>query len=245
MSSSPKRQKTSLKIGYWAIRGLGAPCRMAPAYAGVEYESVEYTVKPKEGGGWDLSAWHDVKPEFKEKNALMNLPYVEDGDVLVSQSNACLLYLGRKLGLVGKTEAEMSRVEQALCEITDLRNATVRLVYGDDFKDKVGDHLAKTVPAHYGKLEGFLGQSRGGHKYFAGADPTVADFHMFEMIDQHERMAKSVGQTSPVAGFPILGQLYAGVRAEPKLAAYFSGPQYALPQNNTMAQYGSDLQDGR
>ena len=27
-----------------------------------------------------------------------NLPFVVDGDVIVSQSNACLTYLGRKLG---------------------------------------------------------------------------------------------------------------------------------------------------
>lgn len=40
-----------------------------------------------------------TKESLKAKNALINLPYVKDGDLLVSQSNACTAYLGRKLGM--------------------------------------------------------------------------------------------------------------------------------------------------
>ena len=69
------------------------------------------------------STWLSVKkPALKAKNPLINLPYVVDGEVVVSQSNACLSYLGRKLGLWGGNEAEVSLCEQLLCEIMDLRN---------------------------------------------------------------------------------------------------------------------------
>ena len=44
----------------------------------------------------------------QEQNALMNLPFVVDGDVVVTQSNAVLMYMGRKFGLVGTNEKEVT-----------------------------------------------------------------------------------------------------------------------------------------
>ena len=72
-------------IGYWKIRGLAAPLRMTCSYAGAEYTSVDYELQPKDGGGWDRSEWTSVKPGLMEKNAMMNLPYVLDGDVYIVQ----------------------------------------------------------------------------------------------------------------------------------------------------------------
>ena len=72
-------------IGYWKIRGLAAPLRMTCSYAGAEYQSADYELQPKDGGGWDPSEWTSVKPGLKEKNAMMNLPYVLDGDVYIVQ----------------------------------------------------------------------------------------------------------------------------------------------------------------
>ena len=60
----------------------------------------------------------------------MNLPYIVDGDVVVSQSNACLVYLGEKFGLLGATPRERIECEQLLCEVMDLRNAMVKEFYG-------------------------------------------------------------------------------------------------------------------
>jgi hypothetical protein len=36
--------------------------------------------------------------------------------VVVTQSNACLSYLGRKLGLMGASDAELIRAEQGMCQ---------------------------------------------------------------------------------------------------------------------------------
>ena len=36
----------------------------------------------------------------------MNLPYIVDGDMVVTQSNACLLYLGDKFEMNGSTLEE-------------------------------------------------------------------------------------------------------------------------------------------
>jgi glutathione S-transferase len=39
------------------------------------------------------------KPQLKQLNPLINLPFVIDGEVVVTQSNACLAYLGRKFNM--------------------------------------------------------------------------------------------------------------------------------------------------
>merc|ERR1712137_756018 len=97
---------------------------------------VLYEVTEKEGGGWDVSSWFSKKPALKERNALMNLPYVIDGDNVITQSNACLMYLGRKFNLVGKNDSDLAKVEQTLCEVFDLRNNCVKLFYSsaEDFE---------------------------------------------------------------------------------------------------------------
>jgi len=229
-----------IKVGYWKIRGLGAPCRMSCAYAETEYESVEYEAFPKEGGGWDVSSWFDVKPGLVEKNGLMNLPYIEDGEVLVTQSNSCLMYLGRKFGQLGANEADLIAVEQVLCQVMDLRNDTTKHAYGD------GDIEAecKSCLNHFKKIETFMTQR--GTKFSAADTITVADFHLWEMIDQHKRMANKCGQAEGfLQEFPNMLAIYDAIRAEPKLKGYFEGPQYAIPINNKMAKYGGDADDGR
>ena len=56
-----------MKVAYWTIRGLGAPCRMAAWYggAGETTEFVNYDCVALEEGGWDRSSWFDVKPGLK------------------------------------------------------------------------------------------------------------------------------------------------------------------------------------
>ncbi len=88
----------SVVVGYWSIRGLGAPLRMMVMYAGVPLQAENYDVTMPAEGGFDLSHWFGTKPALKERNALVNLPYIIDGDFVVSQSNACCVYLGRKFG---------------------------------------------------------------------------------------------------------------------------------------------------
>lgn len=74
--------------------------RMMVMYAGNPLVAMNYCCKSKADGGYDLSSWYSVKPELRELNPLINLPYVKDGDKLITQTNACLQYLGRKLNML-------------------------------------------------------------------------------------------------------------------------------------------------
>jgi len=154
-----------ITIGYWSIRGLGAPLRMMASYSGKPYKNEMYDCFKKDGT-WDVSSWFDAKPALKAKNPLMNLPYVMDSEggseFYVAQSNACFLYLARKFDMAGKTKEEVSACEQLLCEIMDIRNKVVGVVYTP------GSGNAEAASKLFSSVEGMLEkislwlQSKGG-----------------------------------------------------------------------------------
>jgi len=226
-----------LVIGYWKIRGLAAPLRMVCEYAEAEYVNEQYDVKGDEKE-WDASAWFTVKPELQKKNALMNLPYIIDTDgFVVTQSVACLTYLGRKFKMYGSDTKESSMIDQVLCEAQDLRNSAVRVFYGGK-PAGLHEYLEKTIPNSYAKFEGWLKAQAVG-PYTMGETPTVGDFHLWEMLDQGELLAIDHVKESPLNKFPNLKKMYDSIRAEPKLQRYFSGPFYHNPVNNKMAVWGN------
>lgn len=126
------------------------------------------------------------------------------------------------------------------------RNATAPVAYNPEAIKgacKGAAHLKDTVPVHFKKLNGFITQR--GTKYSAADTVTVADFHLWEMIEQAVRLAAFLKVGSPLDGYDKLAAIYASLRADPKLAEYFASASYALPQNNKMAGYGGDRNDGR
>eukprot|EP00448_Togula_jolla_P018103 CAMPEP_0170590778 /NCGR_PEP_ID=MMETSP0224-20130122/12050_1 /TAXON_ID=285029 /ORGANISM="Togula jolla, Strain CCCM 725" /LENGTH=310 /DNA_ID=CAMNT_0010914595 /DNA_START=46 /DNA_END=979 /DNA_ORIENTATION=+ len=221
-----------LTIGYWDIRGLAAPLRMICTYAGADFESVEYDVTGE-------PAWGKDKPGLKEKNAMINLPYILDGDRVITQSTACFLYLGRKFKIDGKTEEASCINDQVLCQAYDLRNDVVGHVYpflGGKAED-APELFSGKFAVHFTKFEEFLPD---GQTYFCGSEPCTGDFHVWELIDQLVRLAAERGLPNPLDGKPKLKAMTQAMRAEPKLASYFEGRYYKLPMNNRMANFGNE-----
>lgn len=106
-------EEFDIEVGYWSIRGLAGPCRNMVMHAGLKLNAKCYDLAAKPEGGWDGSSWMaDAKPALKAKNPLMNLPYLVEGDMVVSQTNSVMAYLGRRTKLWGETEAEVSQCEQ-------------------------------------------------------------------------------------------------------------------------------------
>ena len=68
---------SDIVVGYWGIRGLGAPLRMMVLFhGGYKLHCENYDLLDKPEGGYDASAWFDKKPALKEKQPLINLPYI-------------------------------------------------------------------------------------------------------------------------------------------------------------------------
>jgi len=228
-----------IEIGYWKIRGLAAPLRMMASFAKADFESVEYLCDGKKSTGYDRSGWSEVaKPPLRELNPLMNLPYVKCGQDLVTQSNACVLYLARKFGLLGSSLAEQAKVQQVMWQTTDLRNKAVGRFYNGDQSKGAAEKYLGQIAVHYKKLEAWFQQH--GTDYSAGSSITASDFHLFEMLDQHEEYVRAVQLPSQFAdgAYPALAAFYKRFGEHPGNQAYFQSRLHKLPINNRTAGFG-------
>jgi len=222
-----------VKLGYWKMRGLASVVRMMLEYAEVEYEDKMYDpIKDRE-------EWFDKdKPELLAKNPLANLPYLVDGETVVCQTNAIFLHLGEKFGWNGNSVPETLLILQLLDEIYDLRNEMIQLVYSfkkvsrteDEYLANANEQISKSCPGYYAKFEKVL--ERGGKKYFVADTLMTPDFHIWEIIDQYEALARKISKESSLKDFPRLEAFYKAFREEPKLQRYFASEAHTLPINS-------------
>ena len=98
----------SVTLGYWKIRGLGAPVRYLMEHAGVKYTNVEY--EQGEGPDFSRESWLSVK--FTLGLDFPNLPYLIDGDVKLTETFAIMKYLADKYKpeLLGGSADERARI---------------------------------------------------------------------------------------------------------------------------------------
>jgi len=227
LSSVSPASKAEITIGYHKIRGLGAPLRMMCYYKSQPFKNIAYGADMKEE--W----FGGAKPDLVKKNSCMNLPYIIDGDQVLTQSNTLLVYLGRKLGI--DSEADFFQNHCVLDQVMDWRNDLMKVVYpfGDaktkeEFPEVAKKHLTDSTKTNMTKLEGFC---KG--PYMCGAEPRSGDFHVFEMLDQHASIAASVSVPNPMDECPKLKALHAAFKADAKLAKYFEADCYTkYAQNN-------------
>lgn len=234
-SSSP------IVVGYWNIRGLASALRMIVMYNEVPLICENYDLLEKEEGGFSASPWMELKPALKEVNPLMNLPYMKDGDILITQSNACLVYLGKKFDMLGGNFKEEMDCHQLLCEVMDLRNQAVRFFYGGDVTTVVQWlETMMSSNSNFAKLEAWKALNNPSVlTAFIGVSPTVVDFHIWEMCDQFRICAKLFSAPDPLLQFPLLQQFHHHFREIPRNQRYFQSKLAELPLNNLSAVIGS------
>ena len=130
----------------------------------------------------------------------------------MTQSNACLQYLGRKLKMMGSNALEESQCEQLLCECMDLRNSVTDFAYGkvsqspaDFLKSIESNKNGPMAKLHLWKST--IGSTSPAH--FIGSSACAADFHIWEIVDQILSCAKfhSVYETFATT-FPALLQVH-------------------------------------
>eukprot|EP00040_Diaphanoeca_grandis_P011850 m.60709 g.60709 ORF g.60709 m.60709 type:complete len:267 (+) comp22872_c1_seq1:84-884(+) len=243
MSTSEQQTvKIPLEVGYWAIRGLGAPCRMMVMYAGEPLKAMCYECKPIKEGGFCKKSWFDAKPTFREKNPLVNLPYVydEENEILVTQTNAVLQFLGRRFSMLGKTEKETAACEQLLAEVMDIRNDMVKHAYGGNleaWQQCIATRKGDSGFNSFKKLEDWLA-AKECKDFFVGSSATAPDFHIWEMCDQHAQMQAFIEAEDLFATMPCLGAFHKSFAKLPQNAKYFESKLSKLPFNNTFAKFG-------
>jgi len=145
--------------------------------------------------------------------------------------------LGRKLNLYGNDEKDVAKIDQVLNEVMDLRNNLTRIAYNSNTTTAdLNKHLEGL--ASLKKLEEWFKHNKT--TFSATNDrPSCADFHLWEMLDQHENLSQDIKKESLLAKFENLKKFYDTFRALPPLQNYFKSDAYKLPMNNTSAVWGN------
>jgi len=243
-------ERKTMEIGYWSIRGLQQPVRMACALGDVEYIDKQYACEAAaDGEGWDLSAWTDVK--HKLGMDIPNLPYlIETDGSSFSESQAILTYVCEKGGLTKDyTVFEKHQALALALEVQDIRNKAVGLFYGSwdgnwDEQDENGKYVgangkfAAKAKTQFERLEKIMAKREkpeGGLISRPGF--CAADIHLAEMVYQHQLMRPQI-----LADCPTLKQFTKAFFAQDKVAKIEADCKLAI--NNKMAKWGNEYMEG-
>jgi len=263
-------QKSNIiTVGYWSTKGLGSVCRMVVLYSGYSLKAKNYRLLPimkDDSLTYDGSEWHEEdKINLKKRNSLINLPYIEltnsDGtELLISQSNACLSFLGRKFNMFGKNEVDVSKCEQLLLETNDLRNVITSFAY-THFKNKdLENKAAKDVftrafqnnnVGKIQKFENWMKENQNNENYFLiNNEITIPDFNLFDILDFYVEFLKyynfvndkNIKNIFNELGYPNISKFYNNFIQLPKMEKYLNSIFYKLPYTNKSARFGSGTQ---
>lgn len=233
-------------IGYWSIRGLGAPLRMMLCAAKVDHDVFLYDLV-ENGEAWG-SEYFAEKAKLVGDHPLMNLPFVVDREEehLVCQTNACFSFLGEKCNMMGKNSREASQCMELLCEIYDLRNLMVKFAYGTgNGTDEDAKATVKGGKKHLSKLNSWLDvqadrDSEKTASFLVGNAMSAPDFHLFEMLDQYQGLCTKFEIDDCLSEFPRLKVFLTNFAKLEENQLYLNSWLHnELPFNNCLARFAS------
>lgn len=215
------------QLHYWpTIQGRGEFVRLALEAAGAAY--VDVARNPGAAGdGTSLEAPHP--------RAAFAPPFLVDGNVVIGQTAAILLYLGPRLGLVDVSEADMVWTHQlqltiadAVAEVHDTHHPlSVSLYYEDQreaalVRSKV--FRDERLPKFLGWFEQVLHRNPAGDRHLVGDALTYADLSLFQLV-AGLRYAFPKASARVLADLPAVTRLHATVAQHQRIRDYLHSPR--------------------
>jgi glutathione S-transferase len=207
------------QLYYWpTIQGRGEFVRLALEEAGAEYMDVA-----RKRGVGPLLKLNGDRPPFAP-------PFLRDGDLVIGQTAAILLYLGSRHRLAPRDERGRLWTHQIQLTIADLVNEvhdthhpiSVDLYYEDQKRE------AKLRAKHFreSRLPKFLSWfeqilARNPRPHLVDARLTYADLSVFQVVEGL-RYAFPKAAESALADCPLVVALHDRVAGRPRIAAYLS-----------------------
>ena len=159
----------AIRIHSFPLSGHAHRVELFAGLAGIAHEVIRV----------DLAAGEHKQPAFLALNPAGQVPVIEDGDTVVTDSNAILVYLARKfapsyLPSDPKLEAEVQKFLTLAAGEIAFGPAAARLitVFGAPFDPEFCKATAKKA---FAKLEAHL----DGRNFLVGGTPTIADVAIY------------------------------------------------------------------
>lgn len=157
---------TNIRLKYFDFDGgRGEPVRIALHHGGIEFED-------------DRISFQEFM-ETRESTRFNSVPTMEIDGTGVTQTNAMLRYVGKKVGLYPEDELQAFYCDEPMEAIEDLLHRIVATfgVEGDELKAARDELVAGWLTTFIKGLDELL--TRSGGEYFADNRLTVADLKVF------------------------------------------------------------------
>jgi glutathione S-transferase len=221
------------QLHYWpTIQGRGEFVRLALEAVGAAYVDVARRL-PSEGGGEAalgrrLSDPRNPRPPFAP-------PFLVDGDVVIGQTAAILLYLGPRLGLAGVGEADGLWTHQLQLTIADVvaeaHDTHHPLSTGRYYEDQREAALEcakafreERIPKFLGWFEDVLQRNPSGDAHLVGDVLTYADLSLFQLV-AGLRYAFPKATARTLAGTPAVARLHTNMARRKQVHDYLQSPR--------------------
>jgi glutathione S-transferase len=162
-----------MKLYYHPLSGHAHRARLFLSLAGIPHELVEV----------DLAKGAHKAPAFLKLNRFGQVPVLDDDGTLISDSNAILVYLAKKLG---KTDWLPETPRGAATVQKWLSVAAGEIAYGPAAARLVtifgaGFHAEEVIPRAHNILK-LIDQELSGRDWITGVQPTIADVALYSYI---------------------------------------------------------------
>jgi len=215
------------ELYYWpTIQGRGEFVRLALEEAGAEYidaaresEGVAVMMRMMEGAD---------HPPFAP-------PFLKDGETVIGQTAAILLYLGARHGLAPKDPAGGLWTHQIQLTIGDFvaeahdthHPVGVGLYYEDQKQEalrRAQEFRDSRIPKFLNWFETILARNPSGDRHLVGLSLTYVDLSLFQVI---EGLSYAFPKTTKRAlkKAPRVAALHDAVTERPRIKAYLSSPR--------------------
>jgi len=221
------------QLYYWPeIQGRGEFVRLALEDAGASYEDVAR----KSGGTGKMMAMMNGR----EKRPPFAPPFLKAGKLVIAQVANILFYLGPRLKLAARAEADRLWLHQLqltvtdfVAEIHDTHHPLGSSLYYEDAKPAAKRYtenfLAERAPKYLGYFESVLAKSKG--PYLAGRRASYVDLSVFQLIEGL-RYAFPKAMRRIERDVPGLVAVRDAVAARPGIKKYLASPR-RIPFNES------------
>ena len=221
------------QLHYWpTIQGRGEFVRLALEAAGAEY--IDVAREPPRKGGGEAALVGRLRDPGNPR-ASFAPPFLVDGDVVVGQTAAILLYLGPRLGLagIGETDALWTHqlqltIADAVAEAHDTHHPISTGAYYEEQRDaalaRAKAFREERIPKFLDWFEQVLQRNPAGDRHLVGDSLTYADLSLFQLV-AGLRYAFPKATARALANTPAVVKLHANIARRQRVHEYLQSPR--------------------
>jgi glutathione S-transferase len=229
------------QLHYWpSIQGRGEFVRLALEAAAAPYVDV---ARGDKADGQGVPALMHYLADPSVARPPFACPVLVDGKLVIGQTAAILLYLGPRLGLVGKSEADRLWTHQIqltiadlLVEVHDTHHPIGSGLYYEDQKPealrRAADFRKTRLPKFMGWFEAVLERNprnAAGVPHLVGGRLSYADLSLFQVVEGL-RYAFPKASARALKKTPLVNAVHDAVSANKRIAKYLHSER-RLPFN--------------